>query len=412
MMMAVSVKLHRAAILNPRGPSSWDYWMDGVCAVRDGLVVACGSAATVLAEFPGADLVEHEGVLMPGFTDLHCHWVQHAVRGAYSGELLQWLQEYIWPEEGRFADEELARKRARTFYSDMLSAGTVMGLSFSSVHRAATEIALQEMRGDWVIGNALMAVNAPAYLTSHSQHAPEEMSALLASVVTEHYAVTPRFAPNMRMQDLQVAGKIARAQNLLVQTHLAESRAEVRWVRELFPAAESYTDVYDQAGLLGERSVLAHCIEMTDAEWACLADRGAWVAHCPSSNEALGNARMPLETLRRYNIPWALGSDIGAGPSHSMLHVLQRFFSIHGSAGVEVSAAEGLYRATFAGAMAMGRAARAGNLLPGKRADFVLMPGKPKPTDLDGWFRDLCQGEAEELETRPQETWLAGMRVN
>ncbi|WP_369574154.1 amidohydrolase family protein [Acidithiobacillus sp. IBUN Pt1247-S3] len=410
-MLAAPVQLHRAAILNPLDPSSWNYREDGVCAVQKGSVLASGSVASMLAEFPKSELVEHDGVLLPGFTDLHCHWVQHAVRGAYSGELLQWLQEYIWPEEGRFVDEALARKQVKTFYSDMLRAGTVMGLSFSSVHRAATEVALAEMRGDWVVGNALMAINAPAYLTRYSQHEAEELNTFVENVSKEHYAITPRFAPNMRAQDLRVAGQIADAQNLLVQTHLAESRAELCWVKELFPEAESYTDVYDRAGLLGPRTVLAHCIEMSDAEWACLADRGSWVAHCPSSNEALGNSRMPLEKLREYGIPWALASDIGAGPSHSMLHVLQRFFAVHESAGLEVSATEGLYRATLAGAAAMGRAAVAGNLMPGKRADFIVMPGKPKAEDLTGWFRDLCEGKTEELERRPLETWLSGKRI-
>jgi guanine deaminase len=333
------------------------------------------------------------------------------VQGVYSGELLQWLQEHIWPEEGRFVDEELARDRARAFYSDMLHAGTVMGLSFSSVHLGATKIALAEMRGDWIVGNALMAVNAPTYLTTFSGHGKDDLRSFAEEVDTIHYAITPRFAPNLLAEDLRVAGDVARAHSLLVQTHLAESKAELRWVKELFPEADNYTDVYDRAGLLGPRSILAHCIEMGENEFACLAERGAWIAHCPSSNEALDNARMPLETLRRLRISWALASDIGAGPSHSMLHVLQRFFDVHERAGVMVTSEEGLYRATLAGAEAMGRKGVAGNFMPGKRADFVLMPGRPRLDEVGGWFRDLCDGTVVELENRPLGTWLAGTQT-
>lgn len=406
-----AITIYRAAILNPQDSQSWEYWRDGACAVQNAHILACGNAPAILQRYPNAQIEELEGVLVPGFVDLHCHWVQHAVQGAYSGELLQWLQEHIWPEEGRFTDENRARNHARTFYADMLRAGTVMGMSFSSVHIGATKIAITEMRGDWIIGNALMAVNAPEYLTKHSGHEQKVLQNVMGEIDRKHYAVTPRFAPNMREKDLQVAGKIAYDHGLFVQTHLAESRAETRWVKELFPEAESYTDVYDRAGLLGPRSILAHAIEMTDAEWRCLASRGAWVAHCPSSNEALDNARMPLEKLRQFTIPWALASDIGGGPSHSMLHVLQRFFALHEKAGVRVSPEEGLFRATLAGAHAMGRMDVAGNFMPGKRADFILMPEKPHPGHVEAWFRDLCRGEPADLEVRPLATWLGGERI-
>jgi len=411
MTEARPIFLFRAGILNPRGPDAWEYFPDGVCVVTEGKILGYGPAQNVLRQFPSGELTELDGTILPGFTDTHCHWVQHAVRGAYGGELLAWLQDYIWPEEGRFVDEELARVRAKAFYLDMLRAGTVMGLSFSSVHVAATKIALAEMRGDWVVGNALMAVNAPDYLTRFSGHRKDDLQSVVDNVDTVHYALTPRFAPNLPAEDLRVAGEFAHAHSLLVQTHLAESKAELRWVRELFPEADNYTDVYDRAGLLGPRSILAHCIEMEEREWRCIAERGAWVAHCPSSNEALDNARMPLETLRQLHIPWALASDIGAGPSHSMLHVLQRFFAVHARAGVKVSSEEGLYRATLAGAEAMGRRGGAGNFMPGKRADFVLMPGRPRRDELGGWFQDLCDGTVTELENRPLGTWLAGAKT-
>ena len=406
----MSNRVISSAILNPEPDARWTFYPSGALVVEDGRIIGVGDAAIVKAEYPDpvVDVIHLDGVIVPGFVDLHCHWVQHAMRGAFGGDLLHWLQNDIWPEEAQYANEDLARLRAREFYDDMLRAGTVMGMSFSSVHDRATEIAFEEMRGDWIIGNVLMAVNAPAALTSCSMHRESALRTYSSLRSQEQYAVTPRFAPNMRAQDLSVAGRVAQDGNYFVQTHLAESRSEVAWVKELFPEAENYTDVYDRAGLLGPKTILGHCIEMSDAEWACLSDRGSWVAHCPTSNEALGNARMRLEKLREFHVPFALASDVGAGPSHSMLHVMQRFLAVHDESGVKVTAAEALYRATLAGAQAMGRSQVAGNFAPGKRADFVLFPGKPEERELDGWFNEICQGSLAELEERPSAVFLAG----
>jgi len=398
----------RASVLNPLTPNQWQFWEDGILISRDGKIECVGDASKILPMFPTIEPLRLEGVLIPGFTDLHCHWVQHNVQGIYGGELMDWLQNYIWPEEANYESYAYARKQAQHFYFDMLRSGTIMGMSFSSVHEEALNAAFTEMKGDWIIGNALMAVNAPEYLTGHSLHDPSAFNQIALSVPDNRYAVTPRFAPNMRRQEMELAGRIAKRFQFPVQTHLSESIAEMKLVSELFPEANSYTEVYDQAGLLGRRTILAHCLHMLDEEWECLAMRGSWVAHCPSSNEALDNPRMRLEKVREFRIPWGLGSDIGAGPSHSMLHVLQRFLVIQRQSGIPVTAQEALYRATLAGAQAMGRDKEAGNFAPGKRANFILMPGNPSVTELEGWFMELVRGSIRELEHRNLGTWIDG----
>ena len=106
------------------------------------------------------------------------------------------------------------------------------------------------------------------------------------------YALTPRFAPTSSEAQLAMAGRLlASRDGLYMQTHVAENRDEVRWVAELFPEARSYLDVYHRAGLLGERSVLAHGIWLDDEDRALLAAPGrrsptapaatcSWAAAC------------------------------------------------------------------------------------------------------------------------------------
>ncbi|WP_414040992.1 amidohydrolase family protein [Acidithiobacillus sp. M4-SHS-6] len=409
--MAIN-KLFRASIINPKRRMDSDFFDDGALYMENGIIKSLGNFSDVIKNCDHkVELVELDGVIIPGFVDVHLHWVQHQVRGKYSGELLTWLKDYIWPEEARYIDTDKATLAAEQFYADMLRVGTVMGMSYSSPHASATEIALQKMRGDWVVGNVLMAVNAPNDLTDFSLHDPVQLNEFMARTDRQHYALTPRFAPNLNADMLRWLGSLAAETCSFVQTHLAESKAELAWVKELFPDAENYTDVYDRAGLLTPKTILGHCIEMCDAEWQCLATRGSWVAHCPSSNEALGNRRMPLEKLRAHNIPYALATDVGAGPSHSMLHVIQRFMALHHAAGIRIPFQEALYRATLAGAEAMDRDFQAGNLTPGKRADFILLPSKQHNQSWEGWFDECIQGTMSELEKRPQGTWLAGERV-
>lgn len=403
--------LYRSSIVNPINSYKCDFYEDGGLYVENGMVANLGHFDDIISAYCDVELQELEGVIVPGFTDAHLHWVQHRVSGHYSGELLKWLQDYIWPEEGLFIDDDLAMSTAAKFYSDLLRAGTVMGMSYSSTHASATKIALKKMRGDWIVGNVLMSINAPNFLTDFSLHDPYILQGFMDEIDIEHYAITPRFAPNLSAASLKALGDIALWSNAIIQTHLAESCAELVWVRELFPDAANYTEVYDRAGLLTKRTILGHCIELSDSEWHCLATRGCWVAHCPSSNEALGNHRMPLEKLREFNVPYALGSDIGAGPSHSMLHVLQRFFMVHRAAAVPITFVEAIYRATLAGAEAMGRGSIAGNFSFGKRADFILLPKLNSTDSWEMWFENCISGSISDLEKRPLGTWLSGKRV-
>ncbi len=395
--------LFRAAILDPVSETAWRYHPDGGLLVEAGRIAACGPFDRVASA--GAEPRELDGVIVPGFIDLHVHWVQHAVRGRFRGELLSWLEHHIYPEEARFADPVHARARARAFAADVLRAGTVGGMAYSSVHTGALHIAREELQGHWVLGNVLMDTGGGA------PPVPEALLELARSQDPDHYAVSPRFALSCSAGLLEAAGRLARELGCFVQTHLAESPAEVAAVARAFPEAADYTDVYDRAGLLGPRTVLGHCIHMSEREWDCLLERGCWIAHCPSSNEALDSGRMDLEAVRRHGIPWALGSDVGAGPSVSMLHVMQRFLHVHAAAGTAVTAREALYRATLAGARCLGAGGELGSLQPGRRAHFVLLPWPRRAADPEGALREVLAGGPAELESRPLGTWFSGRRL-
>jgi len=400
-----SPRLFRATVVNPLGPEDCRVHVDGGVRVRAGRIEAVGPIERVAQ---GLEAETLDGVIVPGFFDVHIHWVQHQVRGAFHADLLTWLTQHIWPAEMAYADPTRARSDAQTFFADLLRAGTVGGMAYSSVHPEALGAAFACARGRWRIGNAVMTEGAPAALIGAKPMALSVIADLAARYGAERFVVTPRFALNCSPDVLAGLGALARAGGYWIQTHLAESPAELAAVARRFPEALDYTDVYDRAGLLGPRTVLGHCIHLGAREWDCLAARGCGIAHCPSSNEALGSGRMDLAAVRARGIRYALASDVGAGPSVSLLHVMQCFLVQHRAAGERVSAIEALYRATLAGAELLGWSAESGNLAPGKRADFVLLPKLGGAFDAEGWLEHVMAGTPAELERRPLATWLGG----
>lgn len=402
--------IFRASIVNPKNASQWSFLPDGGLLVHNGQIAAVGPIER-FKDFSEGQLIELDGLLIPGMVDVHIHWVQHHVRGRFQSDLMQWLREHIWPEEMHFSDPLFARTHAEAFFRDTLRAGTTLGMAYSSAHPSALRVAREVQRGDWILGNALMPEAGPDALCGVSQHSAADVQEFIREMGPQHYAITPRFALNCSAAFLQELGELARRTGSFVQTHLAESENEIQEVLAAFPDARDYTDIYDRAGLLSPRSVLGHCIHLSDIELDCLARRGVWIAHCPSSNEALGSGRMDLKAVRRHRIRFALASDVGAGPSHSMLHVMQRFLAQHQEAGEPVTIQEALFRSTLAGADCLRRKAITGSFEPGKRADFVLLPRTDSPASPEAWLTELCTGSASELEQRPLGTWLEGEPV-
>ena len=128
------------------------------------------------------------------------------------------------------------------------------------------------------------------------------------------YAVTPRFAPTSSAEQLADAGALLAAHpDVLMHTHLSENPGEIAFVAERFPDAADYLDVYDRFGLVGPRSVFAHCVHMSDRALARMAEAGAGIAFCPTSNMFLGSGLFDLAQADRHGVRIGIGTDIGAG---------------------------------------------------------------------------------------------------
>jgi guanine deaminase len=187
------------------------------------------------------------------------------------------------------------------------------------------------------------------------------------------YAATVRFAPTSTDAQLAMAGRLlARHDGLYLQTHVAENHAEIDWVRQLFPDARSYLDVYALHGLVGPRSVLAHGIWLDAQDHALLAREHAAVAHCPTSNLFLGSGLMPWRTLADAGVAVTMASDVGGGTSLSMQRTLAGAVQVQALQHTRLPAWQALFAATRGAARALSLEHEIGSFDAGCTADLAL----------------------------------------
>lgn len=363
---------------------------DGLVICRDGLIEAVGAADRLLNTLPGGvEPVRYPGgVIMPGFVDTHVHFAQTEIIGAYGEQLLDWLETRAFPAERRFADPAHAAAMAARFCDELLRNGTTTALVFCAVYPQSVdalfaEAAKRNLR--LAAGKVLMDRNAPADLLDTAQSGYDDSKALIARWHGQGralYAITPRFAPTSTPAQLDAAGALWREHpDALVQTHISESVEEVAWVRSLFPERAGYLDVYDQVGLVGRGTVLAHGVHLTEPEMARCHQAGAAIAHCPTSNLFLGSGlfRVQIAKDARRPVHVGLGSDVGAGTSFSTLATLNEAYKVARLHGDTLTALRGFFLATLGGARAMGLEQRIGSFAAGREADFVVLDPAATP---------------------------------
>ncbi|MEV6596180.1 guanine deaminase [Actinoplanes sp. NPDC051346] len=375
---------------------------DAGLLVEDGVIVERDSFVRLRSRHPGAELVELTGgVLLPGLVDTHVHFPQVRVIGALGMPLLEWLERCALPEESRLAEVAYARAVAAEFVDALIGAGTTTALVFGSHFAPAMDTLFEAAAANGLRITSGLVVSdrmLRADLHTTAQRGYDEGLALARrwhGVGHSRYAVTPRFALSCGDELLASCGDLHRElTDGWFTSHINENLDEVATVGRLFDGG-SYLDSYDRHGLVGPRSVLAHNVHPTDAELKRLADARTSVAHCPSSNAALGSGMFPLQRHLAHGVPVALGSDVGAGTGFSLLKEgLQAYLTqrLSGPDGVALTAAHLLHLATAAGAEALGLRDQVGDLSVGRRFDAIWV--RPTPgTPLDIGMRHATDPE-------------------
>ena len=354
----------------------------GAVCVRDGIICARGSLAALRAEHPDEPVTQLTGgLLVPGFIDTHVHFPQIRAIGGLGMPLLDWLERCALPEESKLADQAYAREVASEFLDGLLASGTTSALVFGSHFAAAMDelFTAAAQRGLNITSGLVLS---DRILRPDLLRAPEAARADSTELIGRwhgrgrlRYAVTPRFSLSASNEMLAVCAQLL-DRGVWFTSHVNENVAEVATVAGLFPGAQHYVDTYCQHGLVTKRSVFAHNVHPDDHELAVLAEHGASVSHCPTSNCALGSGLFPLRRHVEHGVGIALGSDVGAGAGLFMpKEALQAYFIQHllGPGGMNLTPVHLLYLTTRAGARALGLDDRVGDFSVGKDFDAVWL---------------------------------------
>jgi guanine deaminase len=374
--------------------------IDEAVLVDQGRIQAVGPADAMRRTHPGARITDYGGsVISAGFIDAHVHYPQTAIIASWGKRLIDWLNTYTFPEEMRFADRAYADNVANRYLDLALAHGTTSMCSYATIHPGSVDAFFDAARARglraWA-GKNCMDRNAPEGLRDTAQLAYDDSKRLLQAwqgVERLSYVITPRFSPTSTPEQLAALGALwAEFPGCLMQTHLSEQLDEIAWVRDLFPQSHDYLDTYEAHGLLREGAVYGHAIHLTEREKSRLAEAGASLVHCPTSNTFIGSGLFDMGLARALRV--GLATDTGGGSSFSMLRTMAASYEVAQLRGQALHPSQLWWLATVGSARALRAEAMIGNIAPGIEADLVVV--------------DLASTPAiAQAVTRAQDIWQA-----
>ena len=377
-------KIFKGIIITLRKDSGLDIYKSGYMAVSDkGIIeeVCDTDICSKYSSYEFKDCSDH--LIIPGFVDTHNHLPQYAFAGLGDGQLLQWLQNYTFPREAEFAKEEIAQKSSEIFFKDLIKNGTTTSVTFSTVHKNATNIAFacaEKIGIRAVIGKVMMDQNCPSFLKEDTQKSLQQTEELIEKWHKKNnllfYSLMPRFAITCSFDLLKQTAKLQNKYDVYLQTHLAENLGEIEKVKEIFPKFKSYLDVYEQAGMLSDKSLMVHCIYLNDQELDTLKKTKTKIIHSPTSNRFLCSGIMNYRKYLDLGLDISLGTDVAGGYSLSMFNEVKEAIENSKTMCLPISLQEAFYAATLGGAKNLSLQDVTGSLEKNKSADFLIIDPK------------------------------------
>ena len=397
---------------------------DGGVLIEGAQIKAVGRADDLRKAHPQATVQDYgDRLICPGFVDAHVHYPQTAIIASWGKRLIDWLNSYTFPEEMRLSDPAYARDIAGRYLDLTLANGTTTVCSFATIAPTSVDAIFDSAaeRGQRIVaGKTCMDRNAPDGLRDTAQSAYDDSKMLIDrwhGKGRASYAITPRFTPTSTPEQLAAVGALwTERPDCLMQTHLSEQIDEIAWVQDLVPHARDYLDTYEEHGLVRDRAVFGHAIHLTPREIDRLADSGASVVHCPTSNTFIGSGLFDMAHIAAQRIPIGLATDTGGGSSFSMLRTMAAAYEIGQLRGTPTHAAQLMWLATAGSARSLHLHEKIGTLAEGFEADITVLdlastPAIKQRSDnahsiWDQLFATIMMGDDRAI----SDVWVNGVR--
>ncbi|CAH1252146.1 GDA [Branchiostoma lanceolatum] len=369
---------------------------------------------------------------IPGFVDTHIHAPQYPNTGTKVDlPLLEWLNAYTFPLETKYSDVKFARDVYKKVVHKTLSNGTTTACYFATIHHRASMALCDaaELFGQRAyVGKCNSDQNLPDNYCEGTDASLRDTEEFIIEVLARKNPlitpiITPRYAVSCTTELMSGLGKLAEKYDLPIQSHLCESLAEVKWVSELFPQFHSYTDVYDKCGVFTNKTVMAHCVYLTEFDLALMKERGVGVSHCPNSNLSICSGLMDSRTWLDKGLKVGLGTDVSGGYHPSMLDAIR--LAIHTSNALSIqrppdyrplSYQEAFRMATLGGAEVLALDDTIGNFEVGKDFDALLVDMESSNSRVDTFDFDSTEDLVQKFlfigdDRNIQEVYVCGQKV-
>ena len=382
-----------------------DLHENAYCVCVEG--ISKGVFAALPQEYAPLPLYDYgDQLIFPGMVDLHVHAPQYAFRGMCMDlELMDWLNQYTFPEEEKYEDLAYAKKAYSLFVEALKTGATTRACIFATRHRPATELLMELMEDSGLIsyvGKVNMDREASEALTEESAEISAFTTLGWINGVKDKFTntkpiLTPRFIPCCTDKLMEALREIQMAYGIPVQSHLSESKSEMEFVKFLRPDDPFYGDAYNDYDLFGKnddigtdvKTVMAHCVWSTEEEVELMRQNGVFVAHCPASNMNLTSGIAPIRKYLDRGLRIGLGSDVAGGHSESIfraitdaIQVSKMYFRMVDESRKPLVFSEAFYLATKGGGAFFGNV---GSFEEGYEFDAVVLDDSllPHPQKLN-----------------------------
>lgn len=349
----------------------------GAVAINGANIVAVDTPAAIAARYKAAQTIDAAGkVVMPGLINTHTHAAMVMFRGLGNDlNLMDWLQKYIFPAEGKTVSPEFVRVGTRLAALEMIQSGTTtyadMYYFEEVVGRVTKEAGLRGVLGQTVIEFPVPDAKTPAEALKRAE--------MFAKEFANDELITPALAPHsvytLDATTLTATSELAKRLNIPIQIHLAETQSEISMSQErhkMRPVA-----ILDSLKFWAPITIGAHGVWINDDEIALLKQRNIGISNNPESNMKLSSGTAPVVKYRKAGVNVGIGTD-GAASNNDldMFEAMrqaafqQKLVTMDPTA---ISAPEALEMATIGGARVIGQQARIGSIEAGKRADVIIV---------------------------------------
>jgi 5-methylthioadenosine/S-adenosylhomocysteine deaminase len=348
----------------------------GAVAVREAQIVAVGPQDELAHRFAAERVLDYpRGLILPGLINAHTHAAMALFRGlADDLPLDEWLNSHIFPAE-RHLDYDFVYWGTRLAVAEMLLSGTTafcdMYLFTDAVAQAAADTGIRA-----VVGEVLYDFPSPNY-------GPPDNGLKFTEDLIRSYQGHPRVQVAVQPHAVYTCSP-----DLLQKSKALADRYQTRWIIHLSETAKEVADCLEQygdtpvghlhrLGLLQGNTVADHAVALTEGDMDLLAASGAGVVHCPESNMKLASGMAPVMDLLARGVPVGLGTDGCASNNNldmlSELDTAAKLAKVRDLDPTALPARQALGLATRQGAAVLGLQGEVGRLIPGLKADLVVV---------------------------------------